>query len=320
MSQTAFGDISKDILSGIAITVFIFTLSIYLPIIGFFCSFFIPLPILFYRSKLGRKMGGIIPAAAIIVMVGIAGQISVDIMFFVELGFLGFVLSELIEMDLTIERIILIASGAVLITGFAGLLFYSGISNTGIKTLVSNYVSKNLELTMALYKNMGMTEENIRIISDSLKNIQHALVRIIPALVVATTLFVSWTNLLMARPILRGKKLFYPDFGALNLWQPPENLVWGVIGCGGMLLLPNRVFKMFGLNGLIVLMVIYFFAGIAIVSYFFNKKKFPRLLRLILYSLIAMQQIILLIVIGVGLFDTWLDLRKIKLKKTQGMT
>ncbi len=313
MSQTA----SRDILSGIAITIFIFSVSIYLPIIGFFCAFFIPLPILFYRSKLGRRTGGIVPVAAIIAMVVIAGRVSVDILFFVELLLLGFVLSELIEMNLSIEKTILFASGAVLITGFAGLLFYSGISNTGIKTLISNYVSKNLELTMVLYENMGMSEENIRVISSSLKNIHYALVRIIPAFVIATTLFVSWTNLLLARLILTRRKLFYPDFGALSLWRPPEHLVWGVIGFGLMLLLPNRAVKMFGLNGLIVLMTVYFLGGIAIVAYFFDKKGFPRMLRIFLYSLIALQQIIMLIVIGVGLFDTWLNFRKIELNKNE---
>ena len=86
---------------------------------------------------------------------------------------------------------------------------------------------------------------------------------------------------------------------------------------GGMLLFPVRAVKMLGLNGLIVFMSIYFFGGIAIVAYFFDKKKFPRLLRTFLYSLIALQQFVLLIVIGIGFFDTWLNFRKIELKKSE---
>jgi len=81
--------------------------------------------------------------------------------------------------------------------------------------------------------------------------------------------------------------------------------------------MPNKAVKMFGLNGLIVLMTIYFFGGIAIVSYFFEKKGFPRMLRFFLYSLIALQQIILLIVIGIGLFDTWLDFRKVGINRNE---
>jgi uncharacterized protein YybS (DUF2232 family) len=309
------GEIPKDILTGIAITIFIFAVAIYLPIIGFFCALFIPLPVLFYRSKLGRKTGGIVPAATIIIMLIIADGVSVDIMFFIALLFLGFILSELIEMNLSIDNTILFAAGSVVVIGLAGLLFYSTISNTGVKALVSDYVSNNLALTLALYENMGMSEENLHMISNSLEKIRYALVRILPALVIAATLFVSWSNLLLAKLLLTGRNLFYPDFGMLSLWRPPESLVWGVIGSGAMLLLPSGGLKMLGLNGLIVLVTIYFFGGMAIVSFYFENKKFPRTLRIFVYSLIALQQIVLLIVIGIGFFDTWFNFRKIGLNK-----
>ena len=39
------------------------------------------------------------------------------------------------------------------------------------------------------------------------------------------------------------------------------------------------------------------------------------MLRLFAYSLIALQQVVLLIVIGFGIFDMWLDFRKLKINK-----
>ncbi|MFC1814997.1 DUF2232 domain-containing protein [Thermodesulfobacteriota bacterium] len=312
MPQYIHGEISKDILSGIAITILIFAVSIYLPIIGLFCALFIPLPVLFYRSKLGRKIGGIIPAVAITVVITIADRLSIEVLFFVELILLGFILSEYIEMNLSIEKTILYASATVLLIGLAGLIFYSTMSSTGIKTLASDYVSKNLELTLSLYESMGMSEENILLISNSLKNLQYWLVRIIPGLAFASTLFIAWMNLLMAKPILTRKNLFFPAFGPLQLWRPPELLVWGVVGSGAMLLINAKSLKMLGLNGLIILMMIYFFAGIAIVTFFFEKKRFPPMFRFFLYSLIILQQLVLLVVIGLGLFDTWLNFRKLE--------
>ncbi len=314
MPQTVKREISRDIASGIAITSLVFAISIYMPIIGFFCSLFIPLPILFYRSKLGRTTGIIVPVVTIIVMVVMLGRISIDIFFFIELMLLGFVLSELFELSLSIEKTILYACSSVLFTGVVGLLFYSSITNTGIITLVSEYVAKNLELTMALYQNMEVSEETIHMISSSLENIQYILVRIIPALIVVSTSFIAWVSLLLAKPLLRSRALFYPGFGSLNLWKAPEFLVWGVIGSGLLLLLPDRAFKVIGLNGLIILMAIYFFQGIAIVSFYFNKRRFPVLLRSFFYSLIALQQVVLLVVIGVGFFDMWLNFRKLETK------
>ena len=315
MPRTGQGDISKDILSGIAITTLIFAVSVYMPIIGFISALFIPLPTLFYRSKLGRKTGAIIPVLTILLMTVFLGGVSIDILFFFELLLLGFILSELFELDLTVEKTMLYASSFVVLTGIVCLLFYSQVSNTGIIALVSEYVAKNLELTLALYENMGVSAENIQMISASLNNIQYVLVRIIPAIVVTSTVFVSWSCLLIAKPMLKSRKLFYPAFGSLNLWKAPESLVWGVIGSGVMLILPYKTLKIIGLNILLVLMTIYFFQGIAIVSFYFEKKQFSRMLRFVLYSLIALQQIVLLVVIGLGIFDMWLNFRKLEIKR-----
>lgn len=313
--QMAQGDSSKDILSGITITTIIFAVAVYMPIIGFISALLIPLPTLFYRSKLGRITGAVIPVLATILMVVILGGISIDILFFFELLMLGYILSELFEMDLSVEKTMLYACSSVLLAGIACLLFYSKIADTGVIALVSEYVAKNLELTISLYENMGVSEETIDKISASLENIQYVLIRIVPAIVTASTFFVSWTCLLLAKPMLKSRELFYPAFGTLNLWKAPEFLIWGLIGSSVLLILPHKNFKIVGLNGLLILMTIYFFQGIAIVSFYFEKKQLPRMLRFFAYSLIALQQVVLLIVIGFGIFDMWLDFRKLKINK-----
>jgi len=209
----------------------------------------------------------------------------------------------------------LYACGSVLFIGIICLLFYSNITDTKIYDFISEYVEKNLKLTIAMYKDLGVSEERIYMISNSLERIQYVLVRLIPAVVVSATLFVVWTNLLLAKPILKNRGLFYPAFGALNLWKAPESLVWCVIGCGLMILLPNNALKLVGLNGLLILMTIYFFQGIAIVSFYVEKKQVPRVFRFLLYSLIALQQVVLLLVIGLGFFDIWLNVRKLEITK-----
>lgn len=316
MPQTIQGNILADIVNGIVITSIIFAISVYLPIVGFFCSLLIPLPVLFYRSKLGRKKGAIVPVASVILIIVITGGISIDILFFAELLLLGFILSELIEINLSIEKTILYACSSVLFTGIACLIFYSNISNTDIIGFVSEYIAKNLKLTMDLYENIGIPQESIYMFSKSLENIQYILVRILPALIVASTLFVAWASLLIAKPILNSRALFYPDFGVLNRWKAPDSFVWMIIGCGLILLFPDRGVKMLGLNGLIVMMTIYFFQGIAIISFYFEKKRLPRFLRIVLYAVVAMQQVILLIVIGLGFFDMWLNFRKLEMKNS----
>lgn len=310
MVPTAEEEIFRDLLKGIALSVLICLMSIYIPIIGFFCALFIPLPIIFYHSKLGRKYGLVIFAATIIAIVFVIKSVSIDLIFFAELLFLGFLLGELLRYDLSIEKIILYSSCGVIVSGLIFLMIFSNIRNVGIYALASEYIAENLKLAMDIYENMGVSEEHIQMISGSMEQIRYVLVGIIPALIVAFTLLVSWTNLMISKPVLIKKNLYYPDFVSLNLWKAPEYLVWAVIASSAMLFFPDKVFKIAGLNFLLVLMMIYFFQGIAIVSYYFEQKKVPRTLKVFLYSLIALQHFIFLFVIGLGFFDTWLNLRK----------
>jgi len=301
----------KDLAVGVVVTSVLFAVALQSPVLGFFCTVFIPLPTMFFRAKHGRTIGMAVPAMALVVLASLLGGISIDLLYFFELVFCGFILYELFILRLSVEKTVVLTSAVTLALGLFIVLVYSSTTAAGLGQLVSDYVRRNLEASLQLYVNMGVPADTIRPIEDALDGIQYVLVRIVPALSVSAGLFLSWTSLLLARPLLRRYRLYCPDFGRLNLWKAPEALVWSVIGCGLMLMIPEHTVKLFGINGLLILMTVYFFQGIAIISFYFEKKHFPRLLRIVLYSLIALQQIVLLIVVGLGFFDMWLNFRKL---------
>ncbi|RTZ97421.1 MAG: hypothetical protein DSY90_07330 [Deltaproteobacteria bacterium] len=306
----------KRIAGGVALVLALFGMAVYLPIIGFFFALFIPLPIWFYHQKLGPRRGLTVTAIAAVVMYIIIGRPGVDLIFFSELLFIGILLSRFSEKKMPVEIMVGMTCLLVLASGTAGLIFYSFTLGRGIGSIVSAYVTQNLELTMALYKSAGMSEDTIRMLTESLDQIHYILVRITPALVSATTLLVIWANLIAARPLFLFGHLPFPATGPLNQWRAPELLIWLLIACGGMLLIPSGTLHMIGLNGLIVLVTIYFFQGIAIVSFYFNKKNFSKAAKILFYGLIVVQQLLLFVVIGLGLFDVWLDFRRLD-KKTE---
>ena len=301
----------KSIAGGVALILALFGMAAHLPIIGFFFALFIPLPVWFFHQKLGHRRGLTVTAIAALGVYFIIGRPGVDLIFFSELLVIGILLSRLFEKNRSVEIVVGITCLVVLGSGTAGLIFYGLTLNQGIGSLISAYVMQNLELTMALYRSAGISEETVRILSDSMDQIHYVLVRITPAMVTTTTLLIIWANLLAARPIFAFGSLTYPATGPLNRWRAPELLVWLVIGCGGALLLPSKGLNMIGLNGLIVLMTIYFFQGIAIISFYFNKKNFSKGAKILLYGLIVLQQLLLFVVIGLGLFDVWVNFRKL---------
>jgi len=311
----ATGETARDIAIGIVLTTLMMAVTLRSPIFGFFCTVLTPLPTLYYRIKLGRSLGALIPTLALGILITVIGHITLDLLYFLELLGIGFALGELFSLRLSVEKTVITVCTAILCTGVVFVYIYANFSGTGVVALVSEYVRQNLEATIALYDGMGMSQENVQVIKDTMDHIQYVLVRLIPGLTICSTLFVTWTTLLLARSLLLKRGLPYPDFGPLNRWEAPEQLVWGVIGCSLLLLLPSAPIRLVGINGLLVLMTIYFFQGIAIVSFFFQHKQLPKFFRFFLYSLVALQQIFLLLVIGIGFFDMWLNFRQRLIKK-----
>ncbi|MEZ4528533.1 MAG: YybS family protein [Desulfobacterales bacterium] len=301
-----------DILKGTGIICLIFLLSVHIPLIGFFISLLIPLPVLFFRTKLGRKNAGTVFLLSVLIIFFSLGRISFDLLYFAGLMLLGFVLAEMFEKKLTVEHTVLRTAGIVAGAAVISVFFYSSSTGRDLGTVVSEYVALNLKHTLQLYTDMGMPEDAVQLVSDSLETIHYGLVRILPALTASALLFLTWSVLLMASPLMRAGKLPYPDFGPLTLWKVPEVLVWGVVGCGLALMFPNTVLRILAFNGLIVLMTVYFFGGIAIVAFYFEKKQLPPMLRVFFYSMIALWHMALLLVIGLGFFDMWLNFRKLE--------
>lgn len=290
---------------------FLVALSFFMKIFGFICALFIPLPVLFYRLKLGRNPGGAIPLACGGALAVIFGA-SFELLFFAGLLALGFALGDFAEQKLSIEKTVAYACGLVVVGGLIGLIVYANFQGSSLGQVVSTYLRKNLEISLELYQDMGIPESDIAPIRQALDRIEYLMVRVMLGLAASMTLFIAWMTLLLARPLADHREISFPRYGPLNYWRPPEPLVWGVILCGAFLLLPGAGLSIVGVNGLIVLMTIYFFGGIAIVSYYFEKKNVPRLFRILLYCFIALQQLAMLVVMGLGFLDIWLDFRKIK--------
>jgi uncharacterized protein YybS (DUF2232 family) len=310
--QTMLNGIPKDIISGVVISSLIFFLSGWLPVIGFLGLLTLPIPVFYYRAKLGRRNGLIMLMAVTVVITMVIGGASPDLIFVAGLLMTGFVLCELVEKQMSIEPTLLLTGGLVFFAGVLGLIVYSNMAGSHPGALMTAYIEKNLALSLRLYQDIGMPAEQVQLISRSLPIMQYYLVRILPSLCGAFLLLIAWIAFLGARAVLTRKGLGFPDFGRLNTWQAPEMLVWGVIASGGLLLLPYNPARLIALNALILLMTVYFFQGIAIVSYWFEKKQLPAAMRFFIYSLIALWHVLLVFIVGLGFFDVWADFRRLR--------
>jgi uncharacterized protein YybS (DUF2232 family) len=113
------------------------------------------------------------------------------------------------------------------------------------------------------------------------------------------------------------RKMAYPPYGALDRWRSPELMVWGVIAAGFSLFLPFPRIRLLATNALIVMMAVYVFHGLSILVFYLNKYRVPPWIRFGVYFLIVFQQIFVIGLALAGLFDQWIDFRRIHSRKVE---
>lgn len=106
-----------------------------------------------------------------------------------------------------------------------------------------------------------------------------------------------------------------PPLDDWSRWAAPEPLVFVLVLGGAVLLLGMPAATTLGLNLLLVVGVVYFLQGLAIVGFFFRAKRVPLVLRVAGYLLIGAQQLLALVVAAVGLADLWVDFRRRALRQ-----
>jgi len=302
----------RDTLHGVVAAALISAVAVSIPIIGFFALLLLPQPFIFYRLKLGRKQSVIIMGAALLMLFLIIGQLFADVVFLLGMMGLGVFMGEFIERGCRVEQVVAYACGAIFSAGLILLFVYAAGLEMGVRELAADYIARNLEKTLELYEKIGMSEASIQMLERSKGEITGILLRLSPALTATGLLFAGWINLLVGRRLLRRWQDRGELFEDLNLWRAPEWLVWAVIAGIVLILIPDSVARFFGANALVVLMLVYFFQGIAVVAFYFEKKQVPQPFRWLIYAFIGIQQILLLVVVAIGFCDVWANFRRLQ--------
>ena len=299
-------------IQGIAVLTVTLLIVVLIPFVGPLAVIMTPLPIVYFFFRLGRMQGALaltiafLIASAVLLLTGDRTNITVLAM----ICFTGAMLAEVLARRYPAERTFIIASLAVFFCGSAVLLAVSALSGVAPWQILGNHVQGILGEHLRISEQLNISADQIALIRENAQEIVRFFVAIFPALALSGAVLTVWVNVLAARLLLKHQNYGFPEFGDLSLWKAPERLVWLLIAAGVMMLLPLEVIDSVGMNFLIVCCLVYLLQGLAIVSFFFKRKRVPTLLRWLFYLLIAVQQYMVILVIAFGLFDLWIDFRK----------
>lgn len=273
-------------------------------------SLFTPLPQMFCHLRLGR-WAGLTIATVLFILAGLSG-ISAGLGYMVQFGIPGVLLAESIRRNFSIGKSFLIVVTVVGATSFLLLNYLAMQEGKTVRETISSNVVQIIDESVKVNRRAGMPGEQIEELQKLTPFIAEIASRIFPALIIAGTLITLWLNVMVLNRLLIRLGAS-PPFGDLSLWAAPEHLVWGIITGGISVVSGIEILKIAGLNILIVFFVIYFFQGMAVVSYYFKRKGVPDGIKAIAYFLIIIYLHVLAFL--VGLFDTWFDFRKLSRPK-----
>ncbi|NQU13723.1 MAG: YybS family protein [Desulfobacteraceae bacterium] len=303
----------KDLLGCVGWAAFFLLASAWIPLFGPFLSLLAPLPFLYYSTKLGLYQGIKLAVAAMLsvgLFAKLAGYPQV-ILFGTEFSLLGIALSELMRRRFSLGQTIFLATAFMLILGFCFLVLVALSENAGPFEMISKYLQGHLKETITAYEETGIAKENALEIEAYAKAFLDTISKIYPSLMIVGTGFAVWLNIVLARPLFKRGHLEYPNFVPMDRWQAPDALVWGVIVSGFALFFSSGGIRLVAINVLIVIMAAYLFHGLSIILFFLNKYNVPSWMRIGIYFLIIIQQLFLAVLALAGLFDQWIDFRKI---------
>ncbi len=250
-------------------------------------------------------------AVSLAVLVLVTRNFAFNALYFGSLLLTGFFLGEFIEKHLSIERIMIYTTISVFAIGLLILFFYSFSQSQGIEQLITNYASRYQTLSAELFSESSQLYPEMNIDPETLQKVSSIIAIAFPGILINSYLTMVWLNILFIKRLLLKKGITVQSIENLTHWKASEYLIFAVLGLSVLIFVPIAALKFIGVNCLIVLMIVYFFQGIAVATFFFQKKSIPFILRFFFYVLIGVQPLFMFLVIGFGLFDNWFNFRKL---------
>lgn len=285
-----------------------------IPVAGSLMSIWTPAPILALYRRRGPAAGRLALGLAVIgaLVLGALYSAATGGLYFLYYAAVALVLGEAPGRGWSEPRAVT-AAGFVAAGLVGGLLL--GGSLSGGQDLAQAWDAQwRLELDSLLggYQRLGLDAEQAREAQQGLIQVGRMLLRLAPGLMVAGSLLLAWANLVLARRSALGAGEPAEGQARLSLFTLPEHLVWVLILAGLAAWLGEDWWFWGAVNVLLVLGVAYFFQGLAVLVYWLEKKNAPRLLRLGVYALLAVEAFLAILLALAGLFDMWFNFRRLE--------
>lgn len=280
------------------------------PMLGAFVMLFTPAPLLGFVVGFPRPFVRLACVLALTSgLVAIGGGPMAAGAYAVSFGVAGAVMCYMLERRRPFEIIVVCTTAALVVTGTLAAFALAG-SPAALAQVIHLDLMTAMEHGEKFYKMAGIDGG---ISAETRTSIVDAVLRLSPALLAVTTAFMVLVNLgVFWRVGGRQQRVGYMLFGDLVRWATPEWLIWVLLVTGFGLFIPIAPLSTIALNCFVCVVAVYFCQGLAIMAFYFKVLAMPPLARGLIYFVTVVQPVLAALVCSAGVFDLWIDFRRLK--------
>ena len=305
--------VEGGVLSAIAIVFAM--ISAYLPVIGAFVSLIWPVPIILLGVRHGYKwsiMATAVSGILIAVLMHPLHAVSVVVGF----GLIGITIGHAFRHQFSPVKTMIWGSAASLISKIAILGIAILFLGTNPFAMQGDVMEKAMLQAVDFYRGMGMKEEDLATMAETMKQAMEIMKIILPIGFVGAAVVDTYLNFWVAKAVLRRMGHYIEPFPPIQEWTFPRPTLYVFIASMGavyfgksqdMILLYNA-----GFNIYIGAMLVMVMQGLAVFYYLAGKYNLSRLLRAVILVIIFSNGLLTQILVFVGIYDLMTDYRKLR--------
>jgi len=287
--------------------------AIYIPLAGVL-TMFLPVPFIVIGVKNGLKYT-VLSLMMATAMIGIfTGSLSVVLML-VTAWLVSIVLVYMIEKKYSFKSIIFFGSIASIASVIVSLAIMPKVFGFGPLEMIEQSFVKMVEMYTRIFETSGVDTEKVEQVIDSIKLMKDFILIIFPSTIIMTSIVSTYFNYLLSGVILRKIGFSIEKQNKFGYFRLPSNFMMGALVIVILTYLSSRfnIVKSDALNANILYLFQYVFIilGLAVVSFFLERKRIGNVLRRTILIFILLIPSASLILFFVGLFDVVFNIRKL---------
>ncbi|MDD5286172.1 MAG: YybS family protein [Desulfuromonadaceae bacterium] len=285
----------------------LFTAYLAVPPVGIVSGILAPFPACYVRLLHGRISSTILTLGVTAAVTALFG-IFAGCLYLGMCGTIGMLMPELLARGFSGSRTMFWTSSANLTVLTAGILVYSITTGLDLQKLVSGEITSSLNQALLIYEKGGVKGEELDAIKLTMRTVADMLYRLYPSFVTIMIITMAGCNLALLKKTTALSKTNL-NIGEFGSYKNPDMLVWLLIASGFSFLISSKIVTTPALNILLIVSLLYFLQGLAVITTLISRQSFSGVLRVGLYVMLLLQPYLATIVAGIGLFDLWGDFR-----------